>query len=293
VSGFILRAGDSAIMTAPSFTHQNAVAVALPFFPISPNAELIDWTLARLPLRSVSAILVGHSHYDHLLDVPYVARTHATAATIYGSPTTANILAPVAELRGRVHAIPLDSIGSANRAGEWYRLAGGRFRVMALESSHAPNFWHYTYADAVDREPRTSLPRTAHGWHLGEVYAYLIDVLDAGGAPVFRIYYQDAAAEPEYSVMPPLSPGDRHGVDLAIICAGNYENATNYPTPLLANVAPRRVIVSHWEDFFRTLYPPFKGIWLNDAHELARRLDAGAQGRWVTPEPMAEMVFRF
>jgi hypothetical protein len=200
-------------------------------------------------------------------------------------------------LKGRVHAIPADSTAEGGRPGMWYTVGDGRFRVMALASSHAPNFstffWRYTYADASDREPRTSLPRTARGWHLGEVYAYLIDVLDSSGRPAFRILYQDAAAEPEFIVMPKLPAADQRGVDLAIICAGNYQNATNYPGFLLGALKPKRVIVSHWEDFFRTLYPPFKGIFFNNVTDLAKSLRDHVPGQWVTPEPMAEMIYRY
>jgi hypothetical protein len=298
VSGFVIRGGalgDSALMTGPSFTHQRMAAVVLPFVPVRTNTRLVDSMLARERLDDVSAMLIGHSHYDHLLDAPYVARTKATAAVIYGSTTTANILAPVEELRGRVHAIPVDSVGSAQTPGRWYPVAGGRARFMALQSSHAPNVGplEYTYADADDDRPRTSLPRTPHGWHRGPVYAYLIDLLDRSGAPVFRIFFQDAAAEPEYSVLPPLPPRDRRRVDVAIICAGNFGNAKDYPTALLRAVVPRQVIVAHWEDFFESAYPPRRGISFTDTRLLASRLQAAVGDRWVTLEPMAKIVYRY
>ena len=211
VSGFVIRGGplgDSALMTAPSFTHQRLIAVALPFIPVKPDGPLIDRSLAGKQLGEVAAILVGHSHYDHLLDVPYVAEHQARAATIYGSTTTANILAPVAALRSRMQTIAAADVGTAQRAGRWFTVAGGRARFMAVESDHAPNIGplRYTYANTIDDEPRSSLPRTTHGWHKGQVYAYLIDLLDAGGKPVFRIFYQDAAASPEHAALPRLAP---------------------------------------------------------------------------------------
>jgi hypothetical protein len=298
VSGFVIRGGplaDSAVMTGPSFTRQRLLAVALPFWPVHPDTRLIDSLLAPELLDNVSAVLIGHSHYDHLLDAPYVARTKAKAAVIYGSPTTANILAPVASEVHGVHAVPPDSVGTAKAAGRWYPIAGGRARFMALESSHAPNigFLRYTYADATDAVPRTSLPRTTHGWHKGEVYAYLIDLLDPAGAPVFRILFQDAAAEPEFSVLPPLVPADQHPVDVAIICAGNFGNADDYPSALLRNLSPKHVIVSHWEDFFEHAYPPIKGVSFTDTKMLAQRIRTVVGDRWVTPEPMARITYRY
>ena len=298
VSGFLIRGGplgDSAILTAPSFTHQRLLAVTLPFVPIRPNGALIDWSLSREQLGAVSALLVGHSHYDHLLDVPYIASTKAVGAIIYGSPTTANILAPVAALKGRIHTIAGDDVGSTQHTGRWLSVAGGRARVMAVESNHAPNVGplRYTYANTIDTRPRSSLPRTTHGWHKGEVYAYLIDLLDAGGKPVFRVFYQDAAAGPDHASLPPLTGDDRRTVDLAIICAGNFGNVTDYPTALLRQLRPKQVIVAHWEDFFRTMIPPFRGISFTDTQLLASRLQEAVGDRWVTPEPMTRMVYRF
>jgi hypothetical protein len=297
-SGFVFRGGplgDSALMTDPTMTHQRLAAVALPFWPVHSDVALIDSLLAHERLDNVSGILIGHSHYDHLLDVPYVARTKATAAVIYGSPTMANILAAVPELRGRTRAIAPDSVGTAAAVGRWYPLAGGHARFMALASSHAPNigFLRYTYANATESSPRSELPRTTHGWVEGEVYAYLIDLLDSSGAPVFRIFFQDAAAEPEYSVLPPLASQDQRAVDVAIICAGNFGNAQDYPSALLRNIRPKHVIVSHWEDFFEHAYPPIKGISFTDTKLLESRLRIVVGDRWVTPEPMARITYRY
>jgi hypothetical protein len=298
VSGFIIRGGplgDSALMTAPSFTHQRLISVALPFIRVEPDGPLIDRSLAGKKLGEVAAILVGHSHYDHLLDVPYIAEHQARSAMIYGSTTTANILAPVAGLRSRVHTIVATDVATTQRAGRWFTVAGGRARFMAVESDHAPNIGplRYTYANTIDDTPRSRLPRTTHGWHKGQVYAYLIDLLDAAGRPVFRIFYQDAAAGPEHAALPPLAPADQRAVDVSIICAGNFGNVADYPTAVLRNLAPKRVIVGHWEDFFRTSYPPFKGISFTDTQKLEMRLRAAVGDRWVTPEPGARMVFRY
>jgi hypothetical protein len=298
VSGFVIRGGplaDSALMTAPSFTRHRLLAVTLPFVPVKPDGALIDRTLADRKRGDVAAILVGHSHYDHLLDVPYVAEHQARAAAIYGSTTTANILAPVESLRSRIHVIDSAEVGSTQRVGRWFAVAGGRARIMAVESDHAPNIGplRYTYANTVDDAPRARLPRTTHGWHKGQVYAYLIDLLDASGRPVFRIFYQDAAAGPEHAALPPLPPANGRAVDIAIICAGNFGNVADYPTALLRNLTPTRVIVGHWEDFFRTSYPPFRGISFTDTEKLSARLRETVGDRWVTPEPGARMVFRF
>jgi hypothetical protein len=297
--GFLVRHGDDAILTSVSFTHHGLLRTFLPFFPISTDTALVRWMMGRERLDGVSAILVGHSHYDHLLDVPFIAEALVPKAGIYGSPTAGNTLWGDAALRSRLHAITGDSVGTATRAGVWIQPAGSRIRFMALQSSHAPTlhwfFGHlpYTFSSGTYTEPRNGLPRTPRGWRMGEPYAYLVDVLDAANRPLFRIFYQDAAAEPEYSAVPPLAPEDQRSVDVAIICAGNFGNARDYPTALLDHVKPRYVVVGHWENFFQSPLPPFEAIPFNSSSELAKRVSHGVDANWVTPEPRAHIVFRF
>ena len=66
-----------------------------------------------LPLAAVHAILVGHSHYDHLMDVPLIARRYVPNATIYGSLTTKRILMGDSSMRANANRIdslvPADS----------------------------------------------------------------------------------------------------------------------------------------------------------------------------------------
>jgi hypothetical protein len=297
--GFLIRHGPDAILTAVSFTHHGLLRTFLPFFPISTDTALVRWMMGRERLDGVSAILVGHSHYDHLLDVPFEARALVPAAHIYGGPTMRNTLWGDAALQGRLHAITGDSVGSAAKAGAWIQPAGTHLRFMALRSSHAPtlhlffNHLPYTFSSGTYDEPRDDLPRTPRGWRLGEPYAYLIDVLDSGNRPVFRIFYQDAAAEPQYEKLPPLAPDDRRAVDVAIICAGNFGNAHEYPTALLDSITPKYVVVGHWENFFQAPLPPFGAIPFNSSSELEKRVSHGVASNWVTPEPRARLVLRF
>src|SRR5262245_55590289 len=113
VSGFLIRAGESALLTGPSFTHRSLFPIIFGL-TIRSDTALVDRRLATTPLGDVSAILIGHSHYDHLLDVPYIARTKATRARILGSATMAHILAgdSILSRSGRLMAVT-DSAGTA------------------------------------------------------------------------------------------------------------------------------------------------------------------------------------
>jgi len=302
VSGFLIAYRGHVLLTAPMFSNPPITDVApeksYPFWrapTIRPDTQLIERLLPAAADRA-SMILVGHSHYDHLLDVPYVATHRATSARIYGTPTMRHILMGDARLRARggerVRSISGNDLGSATRAGTWYYDADSAFRVMALAADHAPTFrglgLTITFAKGTLDHDLDTLPRTAEAWRLGETYTYLIDVLRRGsGEPVFRIYFQDAPNSAPKGFPPPLAMIGRP-VDLAILCLPTSRNVRPAaPDSLLAVLAPKYVIASHWESFFRPqIYP----LLLNpESHmnafisSLNRKLPRRSQ--WVIPSP--------
>jgi beta-lactamase family protein len=293
VSGFVIRTRGSALLTGPSITHRSLVPIVLGL-TIRADTALVDRRLAATPLADVAAILIGHSHYDHLLDVPYIARVKAPRAQIIGSATTKHILAGDSVLaRGaRVTSVG-DSAGTPSRAGKWIYVDSARFRVMALESSHARNLWLFTWAPGKAERNYEHLPRSAWGWRMGEVYSYIIDVLDSDSTPRFRIFYQDAASQPEHVMLPRLDGRDRHAVDLAIVCIGNYGKVRGYPDDLIAAQHPRWVILGHWENFFRSPYDSVRVVPRTNTAELAKRLAAAQGERWTTLMPMTTMWFHY
>jgi phosphoribosyl 1,2-cyclic phosphodiesterase len=51
-------------------------------------------------LADVRAILVGHSHYDHLMDVPYIAMTKAKGRNHLRSQTMRHLLSALVPQNG-------------------------------------------------------------------------------------------------------------------------------------------------------------------------------------------------
>lgn len=265
VGGFMIEHRGAVLLTAPFFTNPS-------IDDVSPTNKLRPWRRKRhrvqpdtmiierlLPRAAdhASMLLVGHAHYDHLLDVPYVARARAKRATIVGSPTMRHILMGDPTLRRepqRVIAIDSVSAASIERAGTWMESDDDVFRVMAIHADHAPTLpTGYRYAHGrVDRD-RDTLPVWADDWKDGETYAYLIDVLEPATRRVrLRIYYQDAPNTPPLG-FPPRSVLAEHGIDVAILCGATASNIRGAAVPdsLVAYLRPRYVIVGHWESFFR------------------------------------------
>lgn len=293
VGGWLIDTGRSRLLTAPLFTHPGLIATGLA--SIRSDSVAIERGLAEFsvpPLQGVAAILVGHAHYDHLMDVPYIARRHAPAALILGNTTVKHTLAPFA-VDGLDTARVIDATANAANVeggGRWIHVAPD-LRVLPLESDHAPHFQGVTlYAGSRDA-PMPFKPRSAQEWLEGETLAWLIDVLDPGGEVRFRIYYQDAVAREPFGLMPrTFDP-----VDVALIVPATYAEADWQPEALIENTRPTHVLLGHWEDFFRpaTAEPePVPFTLLPDFRLRLRRALDGDDTRWSLPRPGARFVFR-
>jgi hypothetical protein len=274
VGGFLLsrcNARDAAggcletdsILTAPLYSNPSLIEYLLEH-ELRTDRDLVD-RLLPAEAAAAQAILVGHSHYDHLLDVPYVALEKATRANVYGSSTTRALLASIEpRLAGSgrsIVALDAKAVDPARgQRGEWVGVSK-RIRILALRSDHSDQMFldvlgakmplHLGRGPARSALPE-GLPRSGSQWAEGPVFAFLIDFLDDSGEPAFRIFYQDAASSAGQGFVPrePALVGSKR-VDVTILCGGGeFERLKGQPRAILANTRPRFVIVSHWEDFF-------------------------------------------
>jgi hypothetical protein len=308
VSGLLIEHRGQVLLTAPFFSNPSLSMVRprltrlLRSTPrISADTSAIERLLPRSADRA-TAILVGHGHYDHLMDVPYIARRRATASRIFGGPSVRHILMGDSTLRAnggqRVVAISIAEAGSIRRRGVWYYTPDSAFRFMALVAGHAPTYRalknSYLFTRGSIDADLDSLPHTAAEWKLGEPYAYLIDVLsDDRKATVFRIYFQDAPSEPPLGFPPSEVLAERE-VDLAVLCGATSSNVPNTPDSLLKVLKPSQVIVAHWEDFFRPQTLPIQpspGTELEELRESLRN-SLPPSVAWVMPLPQTTFRFR-
>ena len=251
--GYLIKRGDDAILTAPFFSNPPLRRMLLG--RIKCNSEEVDRFLKPLTeeIKDVEAILVGHAHYDHLMDVPHLAETYTKKAKIYGNQTMAHILAPSFP-SGSGRLVPLDDVAATQeKSGKWYYTNDKRIRFMAIKSKHAPQFMGKVFYEGEHKADLDILPDKASGWLGGKVLAFLIDFMDGDGKnPEFRIHYQDAASEPHNGFPPPFSEPER-GIDLAILCVAGFIEVSSYPEKLISKLQPRFLILGHWENFFKKL----------------------------------------
>lgn len=252
VGGFYVRRGEDSILFAPSFTNPSFSAL-LSNDAIQSDPERVDACLKKAvseeELAKLGFILVGHAHYDHLMDVPWVMRKHAPKAIALGSRTMRHILAG-AGLADRTLVVDGCAAPRTGAMGRWIYNDKGTIRVLAIESEHSPHLWKAKLMTGYYTVDRTTLPRTGLGWKEGQTYAYLVDFLTPDGQVDFRIHFQDAASRDGYGAVPAAAKEGDVRVDLAITCVGASQTVVDYPTPFLRNAQPRHVVLGHWEDFF-------------------------------------------
>jgi len=170
-------------------------------------------------------VLVTHTHYDHVLDVPHIA--HKTGAVVVGTESTENVM--------RAYGIPEEQLITV-RGGEDYDF--GRFSVNVIPSLHSP-LDHKHYFSSETAALGMKAPLTLQQMHPeGGTLAYLIrfhghQILAFGG--MNYIERQISGLEPDVVIVG--AAGSRKEI---YDYAGRLMRALHFP-PL--------VLPTHWDNF--------------------------------------------
>lgn len=186
--------------------------------PLVPDAAAIA---AHVPGHA-DLVLVGHSHYDHLLDAPEVARR--TGAQLLGSLSTTRV--------ARASGVADDHLITV-KGGEDFEMDGYSIRV--IPSLHSAIGGKHIFGDAIAADP--TLPMPASGYQEGGTFAYLVRL--AGR----EIVVFDTANFIEREVTG-LHP------DIAIVAPGLRQELHDYTCRLLHALGdPPTVIATHFDDW--------------------------------------------
>lgn len=186
-----------------------------------PDAGVIDSHILRADF-----ILVTHTHYDHVLDVPHIALK--TRATVIGTESTENVM--------RAYGVPEDRLITV-RGGEDYEF--GVFSVRVVPSIHSA-LDHKHYFSSERAPAGLKAPLTLRQLHPeGGTLAYLIrfhehQILAFGGMNYIE------------REMDGLRP------DVVLIGAGASRREIHDYTGRLMRALnfPSLVLPTHWDNFF-------------------------------------------
>jgi L-ascorbate metabolism protein UlaG (beta-lactamase superfamily) len=246
-NGWEISFGNRTILIDPFFERMPTGFLTGKFDPKTPIK--IDEALIDQHIKKVDHILIGHGHWDHIIDAPYIAKK--TGAMVIGSETHANIM--------RSYGVPEGQIVQV-KGGENMQFDGYTIEVFPSLHSMGPT---KKFVVPGHRISVPDMPQTVGDLPEGDTLAYLITV---GGR--FRIFLMSSANYVEQALRG-LRP------DVAFV-ASIFANQIHDFTPRLLEALnhPPIIMPTHWDNFER----PFS----EGAHDLRDIFgDAGNLDLWV------------
>ena len=160
VATLLIDDGETQILI-DGFFSRPSVWQAATMRPVVPDDAAIDAALARLDARRVAAVIPVHSHFDHLMDSPTVARR--TGATILGSRSTGNY----SRAQGIDDARLIELPDGGTRAL-------GKFEIELINSKHAPIGRDAGPPMPGEIDEDFSLPAPITAWREGGSYSLVL-----------------------------------------------------------------------------------------------------------------------
>ncbi len=240
VSTLIISDDSTTIMTDGFFSRFPSWDML--FGEIEPQKEDIKWAVDKLAMDKLDAVLVVHSHFDHAMDAPEVAKL--TGAPMYGSESTANI--------GRGWDLPENQIKIFQ---DRQPMQFGKFKITPILSNH------FVFANAAVKEQALGgnqeitaplvPPVSALEYKMGGAYSFLFE------HPRGNFLLQSSAGWKAGSL-------DGIKVDKVILGIGGLgsqtlDYQTTYFKELVDAVNAKHIYLIHWDAFAGSIRQPIQG----------------------------------
>jgi L-ascorbate metabolism protein UlaG (beta-lactamase superfamily) len=202
----------------PWFSRQGLIALRIGV--IEPVRREIDKYMDRADI-----IAIGHSHYDHAADLPYIAPK--TGAVVYGSDSTANIL--------RAHETDESQIRVVTGGDT---VEEGPFKITFVPSAHGSLMGRIP--GDFDIWPDILPPLKAAEYGHGGVFGLLVEIEG------YRIYHKGSAAITEES------EGEVRA-DLLLLGISLRTDTKRFVYRMVEMIDPQILMPMHYDYFFRPL----------------------------------------
>ena len=246
-AGFELTSGSHTILFDPYLTRA-------PLSRCLVGSLRPDEALLREHLPRADAIVLGHTHFDHALDAPSIAKR--TGARVFGSRSAAHLCAAAGVPAAQVEVVEREA-GASPCVREV-----GPFELTFYPSAHAP-----LVLGRVPFEGEIAdcdvVPQHASAYKCGAVFGVLVRV---GGKRVFHV----GSAE--------ILPGmPKIEVDLALVCVAGWTTTKAFPERLVEKLSPHAALLSHWDNFLRPLAKGAQPLPAMQTGRLGDRLSAASR----------------
>jgi L-ascorbate metabolism protein UlaG (beta-lactamase superfamily) len=220
--------------------------------PLVSDVERVRRTFAR-----ADAIVVGHTHFDHVLDVPTIALQ--TGAIVYGSRSASSLC-----LGAGVTPSKIVDVESTLRSGT-HESEIGPFHLRFFPSAHSKLMMGKVPLPG-DIDDCDALPMRLHKYRCGAVFG--VEIRVAGRS----IFHLGSAEVVERSLGQKV-----HEIDLLLLCVAGWTKGERFPERAISALSPRAILLSHWDDFFRPLEEEARALPALQLPRLVDRLGAAAR----------------
>lgn len=217
-AGFILRSAARTVVLDPYLSRPNLRRTFAA--KLAPDTDLI-----RRVIPHADDVLIGHSHYDHILDAPDLCKQ--TGARLIGSRSTMM----VGRAAGVPHAQLVETAGHED-------IPSGDWTVRGIPSRHGRVFGRIPFPGDIDFPPPWP-PRMGDLKH-GLVLNWIVKT---GGLTVAHIDSADFINEEIGG----------HRCDVLCLCAIGRKFRPNYTKDAIELLKPRWVVPCHWDTMITPL----------------------------------------
>lgn len=288
--GFYFNNNHESLFIDPFFSNHGFLHV--PFKKISTKPENVDHGLQSIDhIKQTQAIFITHSHYDHLLDSPFLLdKILNKEVKIYGSTSCKHIIRTAIDT-AKFHTIPQEE--------KWINV-GDHFKILPILSDHAPHFrfpfpisLYHGEAESI-KNYNSPLDKTkTKKWRGGKTYSYIIDLVN-DNKTTYRVFLQSSASDAPIGLPSPHILKDKP-IDLAILGGALYNNTKDktYPQKQIEYLTPKHLLICHWEDFFRPYQEENKRfVRLTNFKKLLLAVDSQCKGSipYYLPNPGCSIV---
>jgi L-ascorbate metabolism protein UlaG (beta-lactamase superfamily) len=274
VAGFTLSSGETTLAHDPYLSRPGLARTLFRRYVPDESVlrRFVGPASAAPELAQASLYLVGHSHFDHLGDVPWLAER--SGGRVLGSATTAAI--------ARAYGLPEERalVGSPGAVVE-----EGAFEVRVFASGHAKVLFGRVPLEGEVVEPPEA-PIHAFSFKLGDARGYLVTER-ASGLRIVLLSSANRELRALEALGATVAPVD-------LLLPATLGRDADYARDLVRTLRPRLVVPHHFEDLFASIDDPAAAAPQDEADLSAfeQELRAAAAAEGVTLEVRRPQLFQ-
>lgn len=239
-SSLLIDDGETQLLTDGFITRPGLLKTG--FGKIGCDTAKVSAFIKAYHISNLKGIFCAHSHYDHAMDAPYIAKQ--TGAIMYGSASTLNIGrgAGLRELQMQLYQVNTP-------------VKFGKFTVTILPSKHTPPFKVMGKSNddlGIEITQPLLQPTKAEAYSEGGAFDILIE---HGGKRIL--------VKASTNWLPSALDSIRADVVfLGVACMGKQDSAfrADYYNETIGKLKPQIVVPIHWDNFFKPLTPHLKAL---------------------------------